>query len=102
MVQTINCKLFSKEMQRNEQNPHLLYKQSKKMKTYLLVLFIACQSCVALAQDWNKTPYLTKSLSASAIKDVYVETSGGSITVSGASGESPRIEVFIHGNNGSD
>ena len=72
------------------------------MKTYLLVLFIACQSCVALAQDWNKTPYLTKSLSASAIKEVYVETSGGSITVSGASGESPRIEVFIKGNNGLD
>lgn len=72
------------------------------MKRYLLLLFIACQSCVALAQDWNKTPYLTKSLSASAIKDVYVETSGGSITVSGASGEAARIEVFIHGNNGSD
>jgi len=69
------------------------------MKKYLLLLFIACQSTVLLAQDWNKTPYETKSLSSDAIKDVYVETSGGSIAVSGAAGESPRIDVFVHGNN---
>jgi len=69
------------------------------MKKYLLVLFIACQSCVALAQDWNKTPYETKSLANDAIKDVFVKTSGGSINVSGAPGESPRIEVYVHGNN---
>ena len=70
------------------------------MKTYLLLLFIACQSCVALAQDnGNRTPYQTKSLANDAIKDVTVKTSGGSIMVSGASGESPRVEVFVHGNN---
>jgi len=69
------------------------------MKKYLLLLFVACQSCVVLAQDWNKTPYQTKSLANDGIKNVYVETSGGSITVSGASGEAPRIEIFVHGNN---
>jgi hypothetical protein len=70
------------------------------MKPYLLLLFIACQSCVAVAQDnWNKTPYQTKSLANDAIKDVYVKTSGGSISVSGAAGEAPRIEVYVHGSN---
>jgi hypothetical protein len=69
------------------------------MKKYLLLLFIACQSTILLAQDWNKTPYETKSLSSDAIKDVYVETSGGSIAVSGAAGEVARVDVFVHGNN---
>jgi Putative adhesin len=68
------------------------------MKTYLLLLFIACQSYSALAQD-NKNPYQTKSLANDAIKDVFVKTSGGSISVSGASGEAPRVEIYVHGNN---
>jgi hypothetical protein len=72
------------------------------MKTYLLVLFIACQSCVAFAQDLDKTPYETKSLANDAIKDVYVKTSGGSITVTGATGEAPRVEVYVRGNNNND
>jgi len=78
-------------------------KETKEMKTYLLLLFIACQSCVALAQDnWNKTPYETKSLANDGIKDVFVETSGGSIAVSGASGEAPRVEMYVHGNNNNE
>lgn len=68
------------------------------MKTYILLLFLACQGVIASAQD--KTPYLTKSLSGNAIKHVFVSTSGGSITVSGSSDEKPRIEVYITGNNG--
>lgn len=67
------------------------------MKKHLLLLFVACQSCVVFAQD-SKTPYMTKSLSG-AIKDVFVSTSGGSISVSGAAGEAPRVEVYIQGNN---
>jgi hypothetical protein len=69
------------------------------MKTRIILFFLACQSVVALAQD-KKTPYITKPLSAEAIKHVFVTTSGGSITVSGSPGEKPRIEVYITGNNG--
>jgi hypothetical protein len=68
------------------------------MKKHLLLFFVACQSCVVFAQD-SKTPYMTKALSG-GIKDVFVNTSGGSITVSGAAGEAPRVEVYIQGNNG--
>jgi hypothetical protein len=68
------------------------------MKKHLLLFFVACQSCVVFAQD-SKTPYMTKSLSGNTIKDVFVNTSGGSISVSGAAGEAPRVEVYIQGNN---
>ncbi|QEC79838.1 DUF4097 family beta strand repeat-containing protein [Mucilaginibacter ginsenosidivorax] len=68
------------------------------MKKHLLLFFVACQSCAVFAQD-SKTPYMTKPISG-AVKDVFVNTSGGSITVSGAPGESPRVEVYIQGNNG--
>ncbi|GAC1300555.1 MAG: hypothetical protein NVSMB24_01430 [Mucilaginibacter sp.] len=69
------------------------------MKNYFLLLVFACMANVALAQDWNKTPYETKSLANDAIRDVFVKTSGGSISVSGASGEAARVEIFVHGNN---
>ncbi|MCR8556869.1 DUF4097 domain-containing protein [Mucilaginibacter sp. BJC16-A38] len=70
------------------------------MKTYLLLLLVACSGSAAFAQgNWDKTPYQTKSLASDGIKDVFVNTSGGSISVSGGS-ESPRVEVYVQGNNG--
>jgi hypothetical protein len=73
------------------------------MKTYFTLFIVACQSVVALAQDnENKTPYLTKSLANDAINSVVVSTSAGGISVSGKSGEAPRIEVYIKGNNNRD
>jgi len=72
------------------------------MKKYLLLLVIACSGSVAFAQgNWDKTPYQTKSLANDGIKDVFVKTSGGSISVSG-NGESPRVEVYVRGNNGQE
>jgi len=56
---------------------------------------------MVLAQgNEKKIPYETKSLANTSIKDVIVKTSGGSITVSGATGETPRVETYIQGNNG--
>jgi len=68
------------------------------MKNYLLLLLVACQCYTALAQDNRQEPYMTKPLSG--IKQVFVKTSGGSISVSGASGQASRVEVYISGNNG--
>jgi hypothetical protein len=68
------------------------------MKKYILVLVLACWCIVASAQD-DKTPYLTKSLAGSAINSVVVNTSAGGIEVSGQSGQQPRVEVYIRGNN---
>ena len=70
------------------------------MKTYILLLFLACQTVLSFAQDdENKTPYLTKSIANDAISSVLVTTSAGGITVSGEAGQSPRVEVYIRGNN---
>ncbi|MDO3643788.1 DUF4097 family beta strand repeat-containing protein [Mucilaginibacter sp. L3T2-6] len=68
------------------------------MKTYLTLLLVVCQSAAVLAQT-DKTPYLTKSLANNAINNVVVSTSAGGIMVSGESGQSPRIEVYIKSNN---
>ena len=70
------------------------------MKRRILTLcFVACLSIAAMAQDNDKTPYLTKSLSGDAISNVTVSTSAGGIMVSGANGQSPRVEDYIHGSN---
>lgn len=68
------------------------------MKTYLAFLIVACQATFALAQD-DRAPYMTRSLANDAINSVYVSTSAGGIKVSGESGQAPRIEVYIRGNN---
>ena len=65
----------------------------------MLLFLLMCAGLCTQAQE-NKTPYLTKSLAGAGIKSVYVSTSGGSITVSGGSGQEPRVEVYITGNNG--
>jgi hypothetical protein len=71
------------------------------MKTYLTLFIVACQSVAAFAQDnENQAPYLTKSLTHDAISSVVVNTSAGGINVSGQTGQEPRIEVYIKGNNG--
>ena len=70
------------------------------MKTYILLFVLACKAVTSMAQDNdNRTPYLTKSLANDAINSVVVNTSAGGIAVSGRSGEAPRVEVYIRGNN---
>ncbi|MGZ3946058.1 MAG: DUF4097 family beta strand repeat-containing protein [Mucilaginibacter sp.] len=71
------------------------------MKTIFTLLFVTCLGTLALAQD-DKTPYTTQSLANDAITSVMVRTSAGGIHVSGESGQQPRIEVYIRGNNNKD
>ncbi|AMR33277.1 hypothetical protein A0256_18545 [Mucilaginibacter sp. PAMC 26640] len=66
------------------------------MKKFFVFLLLASPAYLASAQD-NRVPYLTKSLAADNVKTVFVNTSGGSISVKG--GEEPRVEVYISGNN---
>jgi DUF4097 and DUF4098 domain-containing protein YvlB len=68
------------------------------MKKYLILLLIASQSYLASAQT-NRAPYFTKSLATDGVKNVFLRTSGGSISVSGADGQAARIEVYVVGNN---
>lgn len=70
------------------------------MKRNLIVLALLSQSVIACAQNTKSEPFYAKSLAGEGIKQVYVSTSGGSISVSGAADQQPRIEVYVNGNNG--
>lgn len=69
------------------------------MKKYSLLLIIMASALLIQAQSKDE-PYQTKSLASESIKNVKVETSGGSISVTGVSNSEARIEVYIRGNNG--
>ena len=71
------------------------------MKKYSLLPFLLFFALLSQAQT-KEEPYQTKSLSGDAIKNVKVETSGGSISVTGVSNAEAKIEVYIRGNNGKD
>lgn len=69
------------------------------MKKLLLLLMILGFVFSIQAQTEGE-PYQTKSLSSESIKNIKVETSGGSISVTGGSNSEARIEVYVRGNNG--
>ncbi|HEY6976347.1 MAG TPA: hypothetical protein VH396_08655 [Chitinophagaceae bacterium] len=69
------------------------------MKKYILFLSLVVITAAVKAQ-FDKEPYITKSLSNQSIQNVKVETSGGSINVGGVSPSEAKIEVYISGNNG--
>lgn len=71
------------------------------MKKYLTFFLLSSLQLSVMAQS-DKEPYMTKPLSKESIKDVEVETSGGSIAVSGVPASEARIEVFVTGNNDND
>lgn len=69
------------------------------MKKSFLLTFITALGFSVIAQD--KTPYMTKSLSSESVKSTEVQTSGGSISVTGVnSAAETKVEVYINGNNG--
>src|SRR5687767_2486118 len=68
------------------------------MKKYILFFLFVIQGLLVVAQK-DKEPYMTKSLSNENVKTVTVETSGGSITVTGVAPSEARIEVYVSGNN---
>jgi hypothetical protein len=70
------------------------------MKKYVLLLLVTASCLVSFAQKDNKDPYLTKSLSSDNVKQVNVQTSGGSISVTGGNAADARIEVYIVSSNG--
>lgn len=69
------------------------------MKKFIFLLAAATGILFVHAQS-DKTPFMTKSLSNEVLQKVHVETSGGSIAVTGGNASDARIEVFIRGNGG--
>jgi len=70
------------------------------MKKYLLLSFVTLQCALLNAQIKNdQQPFLTKPLKGESVSNVKVETSGGSISVTGVNDAESRIEVYVSPNN---
>ena len=70
------------------------------MKNYFFLFLFAALSFSVRAQfNAEKTPLVTRSLAADDIKKVVAETSGGSISVTGAAASEARLEVYVIPNN---
>ena len=71
------------------------------MKKLFFLILISTITFRLIAQD--KTPYMTKSLSGESVKSTEVETSGGSISVTGVnSAAETKVEVYVWSNRGRD
>ena len=68
------------------------------MKKILLLVTALTSVLLTNAQD-EKDLYSTKSLAGDNVKDAKVETSGGSIQVTGVAGSEARIEVYVRSGN---
>src|ERR1700754_415632 len=71
------------------------------MKKTLLLLVLLAPALLIMAQD-KKHLYMTKTLTSEAIKNIEMQTSGGSLSVEAVAGSEARLEVYINGNNGGD
>lgn len=69
------------------------------MKTYLCFLLLFIGLTVLAQNKAGQEPYLTKSLSGEAVKNVESETSGGNITVSGVNASAARVDVYVNRND---
>jgi len=71
------------------------------MKKYLFLLLAASATYFnTKAQAYNSDePFLIKTFANTAVKNVEVSTSGGSISVAGVNPSETRVEVYINGNN---
>ena len=65
----------------------------RKMFCYVLLASLAISANAQFNAE--KTPLITKSLSADNIKSILAETSGGNISVSGVSASQAKIEVYV-------
>ena len=71
------------------------------MKNFFLAVTAMGSALLAQGQT-NDAPYQTKSLANESIKNVKVETSGGSIQVTGGNSADARIGVYVRASNGRD
>jgi hypothetical protein len=70
------------------------------MKKLILLALLVFLSNVNFAQNAGDKPYFIKRFKTSEIKNLAVNTSGGSILVEGLQDNEVLVEVYIKGNNG--
>ena len=71
------------------------------MKTLNAIIFFLFISLIAIGQKDEK-PYMVKTFTANAIKNLKMNTSGGSLSVVGTTDSQARIEVYVRSNIGNE
>jgi hypothetical protein len=69
------------------------------MKNFIALVACSLLLAASLNAQTDKTPYMTKSLSGQSVKNVMVQTSGGSIAVTGGEVSQARVEVYVTPSN---
>ncbi len=72
------------------------------MKILNSIIFFLFVSFIATAQKDEKSPYMVKTFTASAIKNLKMNTSGGGLSVVGTTEPEARIEVYVQPNQNRD
>jgi len=72
------------------------------MKNFLALVACSLLLVATVNAQTDKTPFMTKSLSGQSVKNVMVQTSGGSISVAAAEGSQARVEVYVTPGNGKE
>ena len=67
----------------------------KQLLTFVLSVLCYVSAC---AQGDDDKPYVTKNFNGSSLKELQVETSGGSISVLGGQSDGFKIEMYIRSN----
>jgi hypothetical protein len=70
-----------------------------KNRNFLLLMLSMICSLTAIAQSNDDKPYVSKNFTNSSLNALAVETSGGSITVSGESASGFKVDMFVRPNN---
>src|SRR5260370_42670203 len=68
-------------------------------KYFLFLLLVFLQFSVVAQFNPEKEALIKKALSNESVKNVFVQSSGGSISVSGVANSEARIEVYVYPNN---
>jgi hypothetical protein len=77
-------------------------KKIKIMKTLNSFLLLMLVSFGIFAQKDTDKPYMVKTFTASAIKNLKMTTSGGSLSVIGTKDAEAKLEVYVYSNNSDD
>lgn len=79
---------------------HWSNKSQNPMKIKQLLTFVlsALTFISACAQNDDDKPYVTKNFNGSSLKELQVETSGGSISVQGGQSDGFKVEMYVRSN----
>lgn len=70
-----------------------------KKKQLLLIMCTLFASVACSAQSDEDKPYVTKNFTTTSLKELSVETSGGSISVTGGQSSGVKVEMYVRPNN---